>query len=233
MEMRELPESEIYELGLKYWPYKKSLEETLGYIRENAPKGGTLLDMMCGPGFLLNEIYKERSDLSLSGVDIDPRYITYGQKKYPAITFQEGDVLTWKTDKLFDVVICTGSLHHIPYEQQEQAVSQMVSMVKPDGSILIADVYIDDYADEVERKLSASKLGYEYLKETIQNSGSDPIVDFTIDILWNDVFMKEYKTSIQKRAPIFNKYFNEIHRIKTWPNFKSQYGDYISIFRKR
>jgi len=227
--MKKLPESEIYEDGLEYWPYKKSLQGVFDYVCKNAAQNGTFLDIMCGPGYLLGKIAEKRKDLSLLGVDIDKRYIPYGRKKYTGVTFEQGDVLTWHPKSQFDVVVCTGSLHHIEYDKQEEAVKNIASMVKPGGFVIISDCYIDDYSNEIDRKLSASRLGYEYLIETIKNNASDPVVGWTIDILYNDVLKQEFKTSLEKRLPIFDKYFKKIETIKSWPDTKSGYGDYISI----
>ena len=51
--------------------------------------------------------------------------------------------------------------------------------------------------------------------------------------MWNDVLMKEFKTSLRKRLLIFEKYFAVVDTMKTWPAIESDYGDYISILRPR
>lgn len=158
------------------------------------------------PGYLLGQIAAQRKDLTLLGVDSDERYIDHSREKYPGINFEVGDILLWKPKEPFDVVICTGSLHHIPYEKQEEAVERMASMVKPSGFCIISDCHIDDYSDEKERKIAAAKLGYEYLRETINNGAPEDVVAATIDILHNDVMMDEFKTSLKKRLPIYKKY---------------------------
>ncbi|HEV7449686.1 MAG TPA: class I SAM-dependent methyltransferase [Candidatus Paceibacterota bacterium] len=231
--MKELPEAETYEEGLEYWPYRSSLAKVIDTICEKAPQGATLLDMMCGPGYLLGKIGKRRPDLKLTGVDIDERYVPYGQKTYPKAQFEKGDVLTWRPKELFDVVVCTGSVHHVPYDKQEAAVANMASMVKPGGFAIISDAYVDDYSNETERKQAAAKLGYEYIRETIANGGSDKVVEWTVDILWNDVLMHEFKTSFKKRLPILEKYFAKVETTKTWPNIESDYGDYVHICTPR
>jgi len=229
--MKGLPDSKVYEQELQYWPYITSWNKVLDYLTENVPKNGTLLDLMCGPGYLLGKIAERRPNLKLRGVDIDNRYIPHAKDKYPQIDFELGDVLTWTPDEQYDAVICTGSLHHIPYDKQEEAVRKMASMVKPDGFVLISDCCIDDYANEAERKIAAAKLGHEYLRETIQNGAPDPVIEATIEILWNDVLMKEFKTSMKKRQVIYERVFGNVETIKTWPTFESEYGDYISICR--
>jgi hypothetical protein len=107
----------------------------------------------------------------------------------------------------------------------------MASIAKPGGFVLISDCYIDDYSNETQRQVAAAKLGYEYLRETIQNGAPQPVVKATIEILWNDVLMKEYKTSMKKRKSIFESIFYNVETLKTWPVFESEYGDYISICR--
>ena len=219
----------MYEKGLLYWPYKTSLQVVLDKINEFAPKKGCLLDIMCGPGYLLGQIADKFPNLELTGVDIDQRYIQYGHQTYPKAYFEEGDVLTWQPSKKFEVVICTGSIHHVPYEEQEDAIANISSMVTPGGVAIISDCYIDDYSNEMERKLAAAKLGYEYLCETIQNGAPDDVVSWTADILWNDVLKKEYKSSLAKRLSILKKYFHKVETIRAWPTQEESYGDYVHI----
>jgi trans-aconitate methyltransferase len=229
--MKGLPDSRIYEQELQYMPYRESLKKVLEYLCLNIPKDGNLLDLMCGPGYLLGQIAEKRPDIKLTGVDIDKRYIPHAKERYPHIDFKLGDVLTWEPEKQYDVIICTGSLHHIPYAQQENTVQRIASMIKPKGFVLISDCYVDDYSNETERKIAAAKLGYEYLRETIQNGAPELVVEATMEILWNDVLMKEFKTSTSKRLPIFKNIFGDVDTVKTWPTFESEYGDYISIRR--
>ena len=227
--MEGLPDSKIYEQELKYMPYRESLKKVIEYLYEKIPLNGTLVDLMCGPGYLLGQIDSKRKDLKIKGVDIDKRYISHAKTKYPQIDFELGDILSWQSEEQYEAVICTGSLHHLPYEQQEDAIKKMVALVKPGGFILISDCYIDDYKNEKERKIAAAKLGYEYLKATIQNGGPQEIIGPTIEILWNDVLMKEFKTSLKKRQVIFERIFSSFETFKTWPRFESEYGDYITV----
>ena len=111
--MKGLPDSKIYELELRYWPYKASWKKVLDYLCQNAPNNGTLLDLMCGPGYLLGKISSKRKDLQLKGLDIDKRYISYSKKQYPQIDFGRGDILSWKPDKLYNVVIW-GKVKYLP-----------------------------------------------------------------------------------------------------------------------
>jgi trans-aconitate methyltransferase len=229
--MVELPDAKTYEKELMYMPYKESLLSVLDYICRHVPENRSLVDLMCGPGYLLGKIAEERPDLRLLGVDNDKRYIEHSRELYTQIDFVEGDVLVWQPEKLYDAVICTGALHHIPYELQEKVIRNMAGMVKKSGFMLISDCYINDFADEIERKEAASELGYEYLKETTLNGAPKKVILETAAIWHNDVKMEEFKTSIKKRQPVFEKYFNDVKTRKIWPLAESGYGDYITVLR--
>ena len=51
--MDHIDESRLYEMALDYWPYRTSLSAVVDQVCLYAPPNGTLLDMMCGPGYLL------------------------------------------------------------------------------------------------------------------------------------------------------------------------------------
>jgi trans-aconitate methyltransferase len=230
--MKGLPNPEIYEMELRYWPYEESLKRVIEIIARQAPKDGTLVDLMCGPGYLLGRLAQTRPDLTLSGVDIDPRYIDHSKKKYPGIAFLKKDIMVWEPDQEHDIVVCTGSLHHIPYGMQEEAMQRMAAMARPGGTVVISDAYIDDYSDEMQRQVEAAKLGMEYLLATIQKGAPEEVISSTLDILCNDVLMVEYKTSLEKRLPVMERIFHSVETMKTWPAFRSGYGDYISVCKK-
>jgi trans-aconitate methyltransferase len=228
-----MPEASVYEEELKYMPYAKSLTKVIDLVCSRAPKNGRLADIMCGTGHLLGEIAKRREDLTLWGIDIDKRYVNFARRNHPGIIFLSGDVLDLQPSGQFDVFTCTGALHHVPYDRQEKAVGKMASMIHGEGLGIISDVYIDNYADELERKLAAAKLGYEYLRETMNNGSPDEVTAVTTDILKNDVMGIEYKTSLARRLPIFRKFFGSVETIKTWPDEQTEYGDYVTILQKR
>jgi SAM-dependent methyltransferase len=230
--MKPAPSSEIYEEELKYMPYRTSLRRVTNILCSQIPLNGSLLDLMCGPGFLLGQINAKRADLSLQGVDSDESYIAHAQEKYPGIDFAVGDVLVWKPKQQVDVAICTGALHHIPYERQAEVIETMSAIIRPNGFALISDCYVADYTNETERKLAAARLGYEYLRGTIRNGAPGEVIDATIDIFRNDVLMNEFKTSMAKRMPAFRRFFRKVETRRTWPAEGAGYGDYITILRK-
>jgi len=214
----KLPPPETYEQELQFMPYKNSLDWVINYVCEHAPQHGNLLDVMCGPGYLLGKIKERRSDLSLRGTDINKKYIAYAKEKYPNLDFAVQNVLGLKSKSQFDVITCTGALHHIPYEKQCKVVKNMAHALKIEGFAIISDCYVDGYFSEIERKLAAAKLGYEYLKETIANGAPEDVVRATAQILENDVLGREFKESLESRLYLFKSTgFTSWRTRKIWP----------------
>mgnify|MGYP001569014637 CR=1 FL=1 len=227
--MRELPKSEVYEQEFEFMPWGTLIDKILVIIQNEAPRNGSVLDLMCGPGYLLGEIAKRRSDLGLEGADISDEFIQHAQRKYPDISFRVVDVLSWTLSKKYNVVLCTGGIHHLPYDKQAPFLETIPTLLKPNGFAVFADPYVDDFSNELERKQSAAKLGYEYMVATMKNGAPDDIVKATVDILYNDVMGFEYKTSLKKLEPVFRRLFPNVEIDKTWPESKSEYGDYIVV----
>lgn len=224
--MKNLPTSEIYKQEFKYMPWGFLINKILAIIEKEAPVKGTLLDLMCGPGYLLNKIAKRRNDLILEGIDISEEFINYAKNNYSDINFQIVDSLLWKPTKKYDVILCTGGIHHLPYDKQNLFLKKIPPALNTNGFAIFADPYVNDYANELERKMAAAKLGYEYIIASIKNGATDDITKATIDILYNDVMGFEYKTSIKKLEPSFRKLFKHVEIIKTWPESESEFGDY-------
>lgn len=230
--MRDLPESEVYEQEFEFMPWGILIDKILGIIQKKAAKGGEVLDLMCGPGYLLGEIAKRRSDLILEGVDISSEFIRHAKQKYPKISFQVADVLAWNPTKKYDLILCTGGIHHLPYDKQALFLGKIPEFLNSTGFAIFADPYVDDFSNESERKEAAAKLGYEYITATMKNGATDEIIKATIDILYNDVMGFEYKTSLKKIGPVFKKLFPKVEINKTWPKSKSEYGDYYIVCMK-
>ncbi|MBI2545598.1 class I SAM-dependent methyltransferase [Candidatus Woesearchaeota archaeon] len=230
--MNELPASDIYEQEFKYMPWGTLIERVLDLISTTVPRNGSALDLMCGPGYLLGKIRERRRDMFLEGIDISKEFIGHAIGRYPTIKFGVADVMGWNSTRGYDLVTCTGGIHHLPYEQQARFLEKVKGLLKPNGLGILADPYIDHYESEEERKLGAARLGYEYLAATMRNGAPPAIVKAAIDILDNDVRGKEFKTSIRRMKPIMGSVFSSLEVHKTWPETDSDYGEYYLVVRK-
>jgi trans-aconitate methyltransferase len=213
-------------------PWAELTSTVLDFVVEKAPKGASVVDLMCGPGYLLGKINKSRPDLSLNGVDIDKSFIAFAKKKYKKIQFTKADALKWSSKEKYDLILCTGGLHHLPYSKQADLVKRMSSLLKSNGICIIADTHIDNYSNETQRRAASARLGYGYLNATIERGASPQIIKEAIDILHNDVLGFEYKTSVKNNSHLFRKYFSKMEIHKTWPQTKTDYGDYFFVLKK-
>lgn len=185
--MKKLPVASIYEKEFSYMPWGKLINKTLSIVAKNTPKNARVLDMMCGPGYLLGKIKRKRPDLDLTGVDINSEFIRFARLNYRKIKFIRADARKWKTKEKFDLILCTGGIHHLPYKDQKPLLISIKSMLSPGGFCIFADPYIDDYSNEKERKKAAEKLGNEYTLAVKRKNAPSEIVKATHDIKFNDI----------------------------------------------
>lgn len=133
-----------------------------------------VLDVGCGSGTLLNEAAKQLTTGKALGIDIWAPHTGGGNydlllKNAKAegvadkIEFKQADVhkLPFE-DASFDVIVSSGALHHIGQErfEHEQAIHEMVRVLKPGGKIALMDVshMIEEYASNMKTKGITSKV---------------------------------------------------------------------------
>jgi len=76
--------------------------------------GAKLLDVACGPG-LVSAAAAARG-ANVTGVDFSPNMVAEARRRYPALTFREGDAAALPfEDASFDAVVIGFGLHHFPY----------------------------------------------------------------------------------------------------------------------
>ncbi|MGB9022897.1 MAG: class I SAM-dependent methyltransferase [Candidatus Bathyarchaeia archaeon] len=111
-------------------------------------QNGTLADIGCGPGYLLQLIAKEIPQLSLIGVDISEEMLrkaainlsTLGLDR--KVQFKQGDIekLPFDDDSL-DFIVSTLSLHH--WSHPKHALDEIYRVLKCDGEFLLFDLRRD------------------------------------------------------------------------------------------
>jgi len=230
--MKELPESEIYEKEFKFFPWGILIKKVIPEILKNAKKGSKILDLMCGPGYLLGKINKKGQNLQLTGLDLDKEFIRYAKKKYSRIKFIAADALKYKFKEKFDLILITAGLHHLPYSTQEKFIKKVSSLLEKGGKVILADPFISNFKTELQRKKAAAELGYEYLKSTLSKNPPEDMIEAAIDIMANDINKEEYKNSKVKIEEMVKKDFKILKFVKTWPKVKVDYGEGYWILKK-
>jgi len=113
------------------------------YLNNNIKNDSKILDAACGDAFLSLEIIKHGKNRKLYGVDISDAFLflakenasNMGLEEYSS--FMKGDIENIDLpDKMFDVMICIGSLSYVDYEKVFQEANRLLN---ENGEFIIID----------------------------------------------------------------------------------------------
>lgn len=138
-----------YEEHMGHW--KKSYERMGRMI---PAESGKLLDLGCGTGLELDEIFKRRPDIQVTGIDLSHEMLQVLRKKYPEgkLELIQGDYFAEPLgEERYDVVISFETLHHFKPEKKLGLYEKVCRSLKAGGFYLEADYMADD--EEWERVL--------------------------------------------------------------------------------
>jgi len=112
---------------------KKTRKFIEKYKRSN---GNALLDIGCGTGVHANLLSKQ---YQVEGLDIDPKMLSVARKKYPQIRFQQGDMVNFKLDRKFDIIVCLFSaVGYVKTKARlQRTIKNMVRHLFPGGVLLV------------------------------------------------------------------------------------------------
>jgi ubiquinone/menaquinone biosynthesis C-methylase UbiE len=109
--------------------------------------GDRVLDVGCGPGYFVRMLAEAVGPTgSAVGVDAAPEMIDYARRKARRLSncrFESASAEELPfPDASFDVVVSSLMLHHLPDELRLQAASEMKRVLRPGGTVLVADFTI-------------------------------------------------------------------------------------------
>jgi 2-polyprenyl-3-methyl-5-hydroxy-6-metoxy-1,4-benzoquinol methylase len=99
--------------GAPLFPLHHLLARSLSAL---APAGGTVIDLGCGSGRLLEQLARARPDLQVIGYDLSRSMLERGRWRtaaVPNLWLEEGDLLALRLNEV-DVLSCHTALHHLP-----------------------------------------------------------------------------------------------------------------------
>lgn len=114
----------------------------------------TLLDLGCGTGLELDEIFRLHPDIRVTGIDLAPGMLARLREKHPErkLTLTVGDYLTVPLAPCaFDVAVAFETLHHFPPETKLGLFRRIFAALRAGGMLLEGD-YIAE-SDEMETYL--------------------------------------------------------------------------------
>lgn len=109
----------------------------LGWLAEKVSDLGAICDMGCGPGQIAR--YLHGKEVPTCGIDLSPELIAQAQRLNPDISFQVGDMLNLDAiaDGAFGGIAAFYCLIHIPRTQIQQALGELLRVLRPGGTILL------------------------------------------------------------------------------------------------
>ena len=114
----------------------------------------TLLDLGCGTGLELDEIFRLHPDIRVTGIDLAPGMLARLREKHPErkLTLTVGDYLTVPLAPCaFDVAVAFETLHHFPPETKLGLFRRSSAALPPGGMVLEEDYTAE--RDEMETYL--------------------------------------------------------------------------------
>lgn len=135
-----------YEAHMSPW------REHYRWMAQQIPEDAeTLLDIGCGTGLELDEIFKRLPELSVTGVDLSEEMLKKLREKHPdrKLTLLREDYFRWEPgEERFDVVISFETLHHFPMEKKAELFAKLHRCLKPGGVYLECDYIASNQAIE-------------------------------------------------------------------------------------
>lgn len=142
--MKKLAEVErtrrYYNKKYENWKHKKTdsfhHEKPFTKIVSLWPTKGAIIDIGCAHGIHVPLFLGIGRTLKYCGIDISTGFLKIARRRYPQLSFTEGDIADKSTlpKKKFDGFVASAILMHIPKEHWDKAFANVEAMVKP-GSI--------------------------------------------------------------------------------------------------
>ena len=110
-----------------------------------------LLDLGCGTGLELDEIFKIRLNIKVTGVDLSKAMLEVLKQKHPKknLTLINANYFDYDFGiEWFDAIISFQTMHHFSHEQKIQLYSRIYSALKPGGKYIECDYMVIEQKDE-------------------------------------------------------------------------------------
>ena len=126
------------EFGWNYYPEVFG-EQLLQWLRQNGVKSRNCVDLACGTGVLCEILHK--SGIQAAGMDFSAGMIQIARQGDPEIHYDVADMITYRPEKQFDLVTCTGdALNHIADLADVERIFRNVYAYTSPGGYFIFDV---------------------------------------------------------------------------------------------
>jgi tRNA (cmo5U34)-methyltransferase len=125
--------------------------------------GLKLLDLGCGTGLELDEIFKVNPTVQVTGIDMAEKLLKKLSRKHVdkkgQLNLVLADYLNYDFgENVFDIALSVQTLHHFTREVKVELYRKILTCLKPDGFYLESDYYAPDQAFEDFRIAESRRL---------------------------------------------------------------------------
>ena len=126
------------EFGWNYYPEIFGEQLTV-WLERKGLKPGTAMDLACGTGILCALL--QDAGIQASGMDFSSGMIDIARQNHPDIAFDVADMITYRPEKQFDLVTCTGdAVNHIGDLSDVEKIFQNVYAYLAPGGWFVFDL---------------------------------------------------------------------------------------------
>ncbi len=143
--------AEVYELGVELLfrgtadvMRRQVIPPITRFVREHGHANRVrLLDVACGTGRTLHQIWRTHPTIQLWGVDLSPSYVRVARKRLAkvdelAIAVENAEALPF-ADGTFDVATSVYLFHELPRKARRNVIAELRRVVRPGGLVVIED----------------------------------------------------------------------------------------------
>lgn len=126
------------EFGWNYYPEIFG-EQLLEWLRRQNIRPKTAMDLACGTGVLCEILHE--NGIRASGMDFSSGMIDIARSRNPEICYDVADMITYRPDRQFDLVTCTGdALNHIENLSDIEKIFRNVYAYMNPGGWFVFDI---------------------------------------------------------------------------------------------
>ena len=198
----------------KFQKYKHKIEANFlkKTIRDNSKKEMKILDVACGTGRMLPEVFVENPLTIYEGLDTSKEMTNYLKLKAKKINKEKSVNLTiGDASKIpfgnneFDIVYTYHLIWHLPHIEQEKIISEMIRVCKPGGKVIF-DILNKNFI-------------WENIKNLIGRRSTEGIYKFEMCEIKKLINNKKFEIEKLSDAPIENSFVYGIFNL-------------VNVFRK-
>jgi len=170
-------------------------ESVIFQLKRQCVTFNSLLDIGSHRGQFTNVLKRELNIKEVECVDVSSISVEEGKKLYPDLKFHCVDVLNFKTDHKFDLVLSFNSLYYVTREERKTLIRKIsTNFVNPKGYVLVGfgDANFTEGADNVVKQLEVEFGIVNIIKvlEKIPVKSHDPQFHSTMNMWYTSVLMR-------------------------------------------